>query len=144
MNELTSMLANFGRETYLEVSNNLNGFNEDTIDDDIISYASLYSTYYALMVTAKLITDQDSTNLTSEMARVRYESKSGSSKKLTARDLDDLVEINEGIKRLTCVCQESSYKYNLLKGLIKAMEAKKDMLIQSSSNRRAETKLYQS
>tara|TARA_R100000951_G_scaffold106195_1_gene100593 strand:+ start:782 stop:1216 length:435 start_codon:yes stop_codon:yes gene_type:complete len=142
MNELDKLLEDFGWDSYLEVSNDLTDFNEDTIDDDIIKFSAIYSSYYAMMVTAKMINDGDCTNLSEHMAQVRSDSKQNSTKKLTARDLDDLVEIDEETKRLTSVCRESSYKYNLLKGLIKSMEAKKDMLIQSSSNRRAETKLY--
>tara|TARA_R110000737_G_scaffold342841_1_gene368109 strand:+ start:2064 stop:2498 length:435 start_codon:yes stop_codon:yes gene_type:complete len=143
MNELLRLVNDFGMDNYLEVSNDLNSFDEDSIDDDIIKFSAIYSTHYAMMVTAKLLSDSDVTLMSQQMAQVRSDSKQNSAKKLTARDLDDLVEIDEEIKRLTKVCQESSYKYNLLKGLIKSMEAKKDMLIQSSSNRRAETKLYQ-
>jgi len=33
-------------------------------------------------------------------------------------------------------------KYTLLKGLVSSLDHKKDMLVQLSSNRRAETNLY--
>ena len=54
--------------------------------------------------------------------------------------IDTLCEEYE-LDKKQVICQLSTKKL-LPDKLTKSMEAKKDMLIQSSSNRRAETKLY--
>ena len=63
-------------------------------------------------------------------------------KKLTAKDLDDIVESTSEYAVYTKSVTDASFQYTLLKGLVSALEHKKDMLVQLSSNRRAETNLY--
>ena len=65
-----------------------------------------------------------------------------STTKLTAKDLDDLVLADDSFVVAQKEVNEATFKYELLKGLVKALEQKKDMLQQVSANKREEIKLY--
>jgi len=81
--------------------------------------------------------------LTKFTAQTRKDQKMSSfPKKLTAKDLDDIVESTPDFTVYTKSVNDASFKYTLLKGLVSALDHKKDMLVQLSSNRRAETNLY--
>ena len=76
------------------------------------------------------------------MALTRKEKKASTVAKQTAKDLDDFVESTSEYAVYTEKVNEASFKYTLLKGLVSSLDHKKDMLVQLSSNRRAETNLY--
>ena len=142
MNELALLLKDFSWETYKEVSDSLMSFDDDNIDVEITRFSSMYSYYNALLSKAKEILNDLEHDLQVLEGTVRQTAKRSSATKLTAKDLDDIVEINEDVIEKKKGVREAQSKYDLLRGLIRALEAKKDMLIQASSNRRAEAKLY--
>ena len=72
----------------------------------------------------------------------RKEKKNSSTTKQTAKDLDDFVMSEPEFALYTKKVNDAQFKYTLLKGLVSSLEHKKDMLVQLSSNRRAETNLY--
>tara|TARA_R110000796_G_scaffold200956_1_gene317095 strand:- start:669 stop:902 length:234 start_codon:yes stop_codon:yes gene_type:complete len=76
------------------------------------------------------------------MSKLRKEAKRDSSVKLTAKDLDDLVFADDQYTVRQNALDDATFKYEMLKGLVRALEQKKDMLQQSSANKREETKLY--
>jgi adenine C2-methylase RlmN of 23S rRNA A2503 and tRNA A37 len=76
------------------------------------------------------------------MASLRREAKNNTVKKLTAKDLDDIVFSNEDIREKQKKLNDATFKYELLKGLVRSLEQKKDMLQQVSANKREEIKLY--
>ena len=63
-------------------------------------------------------------------------------KKMTAKDLDDLVLSADDYKEYKTNLNDATLKYELLKGLVRSLEHRKDMLQQISANKREETKLY--
>ncbi len=69
-------------------------------------------------------------------------SKGQSTTKVTAKDLDDIVLGDTYYTELQTNLDEATFKYEMLKGLVRALEQKKDMLQQISANKREETKLY--
>lgn len=142
MTTLDNLLNEFRWVTYKEVSDSLMEFDEAGLDDEIRKYPSQYSYYYALMVRAKDLLNDIASELSVTESSARQEAKTSSKVKLTAKDLDDLTAITPEVVEAMKRHREASFLYELLKGLIRALEAKKDMLIQASSNRRAETKLY--
>ena len=87
--------------------------------------------------------DDANLELTTYTAQTRKERKEGSMAKQTAKDLDDFVESSDEYKLYNGKVNEAQFKYTLLKGLVSSLEHKKDMLVQLSSNRRAETNLIQ-
>lgn len=142
MNDLFKLFENFDWDSYKEISDSLMQFDEDALDEEIRKFSSMYSYYNALLSKGKEILSEAEHKLSVSESTVRAEAKSASTTKLTAKDLDDLVVVSDLVQNRRRVVMSAQSKYDLLRGLVKALEAKKDMLVQASSNRRAESKLY--
>ena len=142
MHELIESLEDFTWENYKDISDALVQFNEYEVENEMMRQASVYSYYYGLMGMAKKMVNERSLQLTRFMSKLRKEAKSSSSVKLTAKDLDDLVFADDQYHARQTALDDAIFKYELLKGLVRALEQKKDMLQQVSANKREETKLY--
>ena len=142
MHELIESLEDFTWENYKDISDALVQFNEYEVETEMFRQASIYSYYYGLMGMAKKMVSERSLELTRFMSRLRKEAKATSSVKLTAKDLDDLVFADDQYYARQTALDDATFKYELLKGLVRALEQKKDMLQQVSANKREETKLY--
>ena len=142
MHELIESLEDFTWENYKDISDALVQFNEYEVENEMMRQASIYSYYYGLMGMAKKLVNERSLQLTRFMSKLRKEAKSSSSVKLTAKDLDDLVFADDQYHARQTALDDATFKYELLKGLVRALEQKKDMLQQVSANKREETKLY--
>jgi hypothetical protein len=113
-----------------------------SVDSELSKQASMYSFYHALMALAKKKLSDAETDHTQYMAKLRQTIRTESTNKLTAKDLDDAVLADNTNKEHQNLINSLSYRYELLKGLVRALEQKKDMLQQVSANKREETKLY--
>ena len=142
MENLTVLLEDFTWENYKDISDALVQFNDYEVENEMMRQASVYSYYYGLMGAAKKMMNERSLALTRFMSQLRKEAKATSSVKLTAKDLDDLVFADDQYHARQSALDEATFKYELLKGLVRALEQKKDMLQQVSANKREETKLY--
>ena len=142
MHELIESLEDFTWENYKDISDALVKFNEYEVENEMFRQASIYSYYYGLMGMAKKMVNERSLQLTRYQAKLRKEAKFQSKTKLTAKDLDDLVLSEDQYQARQTLLDEATFKYELLKGLVRALEQKKDMLQQVSANKREETKLY--
>jgi len=142
MHELIESLDDFTWENYKDISDALVSFNNYDIEDEMFRQPSIYSYYYGLMSMAKKMVNERSLQLTRYQAKLRKAAKNESSTKLTAKDLDDLVLSEDQYQARQALLDEAIFKYELLKGLVRALEQKKDMLQQVSANKREETKLY--
>jgi len=130
-------------ENYVDIADGVTQFDKHEIDTEMARQASVYSYYQGLLSIAKRKLDEANLDLTKYAAQARKEHKSYSfPKKLTAKDLDDFVESSSEFEVYTISVNDAQFKYTLLKGLVSSLEHKKDMLVQLSSNRRAETNLY--
>ena len=130
-------------ENYVDIADGVTLFDTHEIDTELARQASVYSYYQGLLSIAKRKLDEANLDLTKYTAQTRKEHKSSSfPKKLTAKDLDDFVESTPEFALYTKKVNDANFKYTLLKGLGSSLEHKKDMLVQLSSNRRAETNLY--
>lgn len=142
MNELLSHLDDFTSANFKDISDAVVKFDPNNIDNEMVRQASIYSYYHGMMVVAKKFANDRETDLTRLMAKLRSGYKQSTTAKLTAKDLDDLVLSDDSYILAQNDVHESIMKYELLKGLVRALEQKKDMLQQVSANRREETKLY--
>ena len=142
MNNLTETLEDFTWDNYKDISDAVVRFDEHSIDESLIQQASIYSYYYGLMSAAKKQMNEKTFQLTQFASKLRKAAKFESSKKLTAKDLDDLVFSEDQYQARQSLLDDATFKYELLKGLVRALEQKKDMLQQVSANKREETKLY--
>ena len=142
MEDLTVLLEEFTWDNYKTISDAVVKFDEYNIDNEMFRQASIYSYYYGLMGAAKKRMNDLDTELVRLSSTLRRDYKNGTIKKLTAKDLDDLVFGDETFVTAQKEVSEATFKYELLKGLVRALEQKKDMLQQVSANKREETKLY--
>jgi len=142
MNELIESLEDFTWENYKDISDALVTFNDYEVENEMFRQASIYSYYYGLMSMAKKMVNERSLQLTRFSSQSRREAKQQTMKKLTAKDLDDLVFANQEYSVKQTALDDATFKYEMLKGLVRALEQKKDMLQQVSANKREETKLY--
>ena len=142
MNALIESLEDITWENYKDISDALMEYNEHQIDDEMMRQASVYSYYHGLMCAAKKKMNECNLNITHFASDLRKTTKASSTVKLTAKDLDDIVFSDNTYSALQNSADEASFKYELLKGLVRALEHKKDMIIQVSANKREETKLY--
>ena len=137
-----TLLDDFTWDNYKDISDALVKFDGSNIDDEMQRQASLYSYYHGLMIAAKKMVNDLDADLTRLSAKLRSGYKRSSTTKLTAKDLDDLVLADDSFVVAQKEVNEATFKYELLKGLVKALEQKKDMLQQVSANKREEIKLY--
>lgn len=145
MNKLLCSLDDFTLENYQEISDALIKFQSGQVDLELQKQASLYSYYHGLMAAAKKRLNDAEADLEKYISHTRAITKENARRekiKMTARDLDDIVLSSDEHIKLRTITTDRALKYELLKGLVKALEQKHAMLIQVSSNRRAETKLY--
>ena len=120
----------------------LSCFDDNMIDQEMMRQATLYSYYYGLMSVAKRKMNNIQIDIDEFMASLRKEAKSSTIQKLTAKDLDDIVFSNKILRDKQKTLNDATFKYELLKGLVRSLEQKKDMLQQVSANKREEIKLY--
>jgi hypothetical protein len=140
--EIQELLTNFSWDNYKQISDAISEVNQNEMEREMSQQASMYSYYHGLMASAKHELNDLQTDVQSLISQLRAGHKTGSSVKLTAKDLDDLVFSDEKYVQAQKNLNEASFRYDVLKGLCRALEHKKDMIVQMSSNRRAETKLY--
>tara|TARA_R100001244_G_C5150492_1_gene129568 strand:- start:627 stop:1067 length:441 start_codon:yes stop_codon:yes gene_type:complete len=139
---LVEALEDLTWENYVDVADAVTQFDKHEIDTELARQASVYSYYQGLLSVAKNRLDQANLELTKYTAQTRKEKRDSTVAKQTAKDLDDFVESSPDFEEYSKVANEASFKYTLLKGLVSSLDHKKDMLVQLSSNRRAETNLY--
>ena len=142
MNELIKTLDDFTWENYKDISDALVSFNDQAVEDEMFRQASIYSYYHGLMSMAKRQMNECNLNISHFAATLRKTTKASSSSKLTAKDLDDIVFSDDTHSALQNRSDDAVFKYEMLKGLVRSLEQKKDMLQQVSANQREETKLY--
>lgn len=142
MEDLTVLLEDFTWENYKDISDALVKFDDRNIENEMFRQASVYSYYFGLMGAAKKQMNDLDTELVRLSSMLRRDFKQNSTGKLTAKDLDDLVFSDAGYIQAVGAVNDATFKYELLKGLVRALEQKKDMIQQVSANKREETKLY--
>jgi hypothetical protein len=142
MEDLTVLLDDFTWENYKTISDAVVKFDEYNIDNEMFRQASIYSYYYGLIGAAKKQVNDLDADIARLSAKLRSGYKHSATGKLTAKDLDDLVLADDSYQMALTEVNDATFKYELLKGLVRALEQKKDMLQQVSANKREETKLY--
>ena len=145
MNKATALLQTLEDltfETYIELSEALSVIDDNKIDDEMARQPAIYAYYSGLLTVAHKRRKEAELNLERYAAETWAQQKAASTTKQTARDLDAFVKKTTEYSLYTKCVDEAYSKYTLIKSLVTSLEQKKDMLVQRSSNRRAETNLY--
>jgi len=129
-------------EKYQSIVSKLAIIDRESIDDELATVAVVFSYYYGLLVRSKRILDDSKTRLDHWKAKLGVDSRSTADKKLTAKNLEDIIMANDDISSLTTDIDRNEEIYSYMKGICSTLEQRKDMLVQLSANKRQETKLY--
>lgn len=132
-------------EMFEEISKKALSINKEVIDDEMTLHSITYSYYQGLYIKFKHLYERQLNEFESTVSLLRNQEllkNKSIGAKATAHYLDDYIkslpEHKEGRNKLIDIEEKLGY----LQIISKAMEHKKDMLVQISSNKRAESKLY--
>jgi len=129
-------------ENYVEIAEALTKFDRHEIDKEMNRQASVYSYYQGLLSVAKKRLDEANLELTRYIAKTSNEKQRSTPTKISVKATMDFVESRDDFALYNQKVIDASEKYTMFKGLVSSLDQKKDMLVQLSSNRRAETNLY--
>ena len=133
----------FTWENFTLIGKELSKVDRENINEELIKHPTLFQQYISLLALSKRQLDELSADLNMITSRIRKEHKRESfPKKMTAKDLDDMVFVDgeyvQAVEKVTV----ANHKYLMVKGMVSTMEHKKDVLVQLSANGRTETRLY--
>tara|TARA_R100001086_G_scaffold248930_1_gene187061 strand:+ start:417 stop:851 length:435 start_codon:yes stop_codon:yes gene_type:complete len=143
MIDLLRAYEDFTWENFASIGKELSKINADNLTQELVQHPMIFQQYMSLISLSKKELDQASSSLNLISSRLRKEHKQFAQlKKLTAKDLDDLVFTDDEYIEADKKVIEATHKYLTIKGMVSALEHKKDILVQLSANSRSETKLY--
>ena len=131
-------------DTYLEVTKKYLRIDESSVERALLQHTGVYAFFGAVLAHAKMRMDESSTDLERMEAKVREERRAellDAGKKATDRALDAYVRTVDVVQEHEDNHRKCSHKYHLAKNIMNSLDHQKDMLVQISANKRAETKL---
>lgn len=129
-------------DTYIKLADGLVEINKDNLETELLRQSSNYAYLNGLASLAKKDLDVASSKLDQYIAITRKsESMKRVGEKTTDKMLESLVTSQPEYQQLVEELTNRTYKYNLIRNLVQAIECKKDMLVQLSANTRAEINL---
>ena len=133
----------FTWENFTLIGKELSKIDRENINEELIKHPTLFQQYISLLALSKRQLDEVSADLNMLASRIRKEHKRESfPKKMTAKDLDDMVFVDAEYVQAVEKVTEANHRYLMVKGMVSTMEHKKDVLVQLSANGRTETRLY--
>ena len=131
-------------DTYLDITKRYLKVDETTIENALFQHTGVYAFFGAVLAYAKRELDRAANNKEREEATVRECRRSElvvAGRKATDRALDAYVKTVDSVQDKEDRHQECAHRYHLAKNIINSLDHQKDMLVQISANKRAETKL---
>lgn len=138
-------LDDFNWDSFSEVRDAAVKIDQFSISDELATQAYKYTFYHGLMVSAKKeldIANHELETYSSQIRKQEQERRLSENLKTTEKILDAFVLSDIHCQDLKSKVINLTFKVGLMKGLVSALEQRHDMLIQLSSNMRAETNLY--
>jgi hypothetical protein len=132
-------------ENYVTICDAIVTIDTSRLEDELTAQPVNYSHWAGLLARAKGEMDLANLRLTQFMASYRSDLQDEaveSGKKKTARDLDSLVERSEDYTKYMEKVNHITQKYNMIKGLVSSLDQRMSSLVQLSSAKKAEMKLY--
>tara|TARA_R110002051_G_C8647619_1_gene487113 strand:+ start:360 stop:800 length:441 start_codon:yes stop_codon:yes gene_type:complete len=145
MDDYDKMLENFDWEMFRPLFQNLTTINSNSLEDEMLKLPSRYSEYHTLCIKAKKAFDEENrrlVELTAELGNRASVDLPRNATKATAKNVENYIFSDTDYNNQVRLTNKANERYLTLKGLVSALELKKDMLVQLNANRRAETKLY--
>jgi len=132
-------------ENYVMICDAIVTINPENLEEELTLQPVNYSHWSGLLARAKKEMDHANLELTRYIAVTTKEAQEEallSGKKKTAKDLDAFVESQDSYALYTNEVNEITQKYNMIKGLVSALDQRMSSLVQLSSAKKAEMKLY--
>ena len=143
MLDILRAYEDFTWENFTLIGKELSKIDRENLNGELAQHPTLFQQYISLVALSKRQLDELAADLNITTSRIRKEHKQASfPKKMTAKDLDDMVFIDSEYVQAVEKVTEATHKYLMVKGMVSTMEHKKDCLVQLSSNSRQETRLY--
>ena len=143
MLDILRAYEDFTWENFTLIGKELSKIDRENINEELIKHPTLFQQYISLLALSKRQLDELSADLNMLTSRIRKEHKRESfPKKMTAKDLDDMVFVDAEYVQAVEKVTEANHRYLMVKGMVSTMEHKKDVLVQLSANGRSETRLY--
>lgn len=145
MDDYDKLLENFDWEMFRPLFQNLTTIDTNSLESEMQKLPSRYSEYHTLCIKAKKQYDEESRMLAQLTAELGNEASSELPKKATkatAKNVENYIFSHSDYNNQVRQTNKANERYLTLRGLVSALELKKDMLVQLNANRRAETKLY--
>jgi hypothetical protein len=128
-------------DRYETLITNLLSFNEETLDKRITEVAAYHAFLGAVLAYAKNRYDSRRIDHDEIVSQIKADAIKSSSSKLSDAKLESLSILDPKVKESYRGLLTEEYRFFLCKNLYASVETLKDMLVQASSNRRAEIKL---
>ena len=141
MKELEDIFDKLTVGDYYELQKRALAFDDNNIEEEMTKQASNYAQYHAMLMIGKRELDKAVRELDRVSAQLSQDFRKTTTK-ATAKAVEDYVFCHPEYISQREIMDDISFRYGLLKGLVKALEQRKDMLQQCSANKREETKLY--
>jgi len=133
-------------ESYMDITKTYISINESNFQDKMVRHPSIFAFFGGVLAYAKREVERVESlfeNREAELREERREEVASSGKKPTDRALDAYLRTVPELQTLRQGVTRKSYLFNLAKNILSSLEHQKDIIIQLSANRRAETKLIE-
>jgi len=140
--DLLRVYENLDLEVYMTLKEGLAGVDRQHAEEQFEKFGIVYGDYAGLAVVAKQKVEQAEKDLSYGVAKIKEEIRNSSIKKIPATTLQDMAEATEEYSKYQDALILAETKFGFLKALLKALDIKHNALIQTTSTKRAETKLY--
>ena len=145
MDDYDSLLENFDWSMFRPIFQRLTDIDTNRLEEEMQKLPSRYSDYHTLCIKSKKMVDEEARSLaelTATLGKQANDELPAQAQKATAKNVENYIFSNSDYNKQVKQVNKAQEKYLTLKGLVNALEMKKDMLVQLNANKRAETKLY--
>ena len=138
---LQSIYEDLTWETYITLCDEITNIDDSDLEEELSKQSTLYSYFTGLHAYAETELDKFEVALNQEKSLFKRKLVSESGKQTVAQ-MDIAVGSDHDINLGEIALLELEYKEQLLKGLVHSLSQRKDMLVQISSNKKAEKQMY--
>lgn len=139
------ILESLPLEEYLEIGKEVSRINPEELDDELMRQASTYTHFSILESRAHQLYETAMSEFLRYQSTAKVEERERRQRdkqKATDKALEDWVSAQPEYQELLSNTIEADGRRKRIRGIVRGLEQRKDTLIQLSSNRRAESKIY--
>ena len=132
-------------DNYVMICDAIVRINPENLEEELTNQPVNYSHWSGLLARARNEMDTSNLRLTQFIASTTKEAQDEAllqGKKRTAKDLDAFVESHPNYATYMKEVNAITQKFNMIKGLVSALDQRMSSLVQLSSAKKAEMKLY--